>query len=112
VIAQVARQRCLGEGLRRRPAHAGDAHTPHARFVPPHLLGRQRQHGTEQPVLRRADGELRRVDADGQPPGPGRQVVAAQGALAALVEPALGRQRQGQSGDGDAAVQGAAYFRW
>ena len=37
-------------------------------------------------MLRVADGELRRVHADREPAGAGGEVVAGQGALAALVE--------------------------
>src|SRR4029077_20214042 len=52
----------------------------------------QLQNGLKQSVL--PDGELRGVDSDGNASGSGRQVVAGQRALAALIELSLGIQRK------------------
>ena len=50
-------------------------------------------------MARVADGELGRVDADGHAAGPGGDVVAGEGPLAALVELAVGREGQRMGGD-------------
>ena len=91
MVAQLPRQRRLGDGLGGAAANAGDLDddTTRGRLVPRQLLGDQGQHGPKQAVTRLADGELRGVDAHGQPAGPGREVIAAQRPLPAFVQPAL-----------------------
>lgn len=58
------------------------------------LIRREREHRLEQPELRIANGELRRMHADRHAARTGSFVITRQRALAALVELARGRQRQ------------------
>ena len=88
------------------PADAADADQRLAplRVGAIHLLARERSTGSKRPTLRIANGELRRVHADGQAAGAGRHVVARQRALPALVEPAVGVERQRMRGNDPAAM--------
>ena len=100
MVAQAADHLGFRDGL---CGLAADSRDPHQRRgscqgVAIHLLGRQLQHRAEQPDSRITDLELCSVNADGQAPGPGGQVIAAQGPLAPLVQPPLGVQGQGCAG--------------
>ena len=90
VVAEAGQQGRFTDRLRRGAANAANAdqrkQLPAIRAV--HLLAGQREHGLEQPDLRVADRELRRVDADGEAAGARGGVVPRQRALMALVEPA------------------------
>ena len=66
----------------------------------------QFEHRFEQPDLRVTNGELGRVHADGNSPCPGRQVIAHEAALAALVQSALRIQGERAGGDNHPAQQG------
>ena len=66
-------------------------------------LDRELEHRAVEPDV--ADRELRRVDADRQPAGAGVEVVARQRALAALVEAALGVERERVGRDDGAGAE-------
>ena len=64
-----------------------------------HFFGGERQNGVEEADLRIANGELRGVNADGEPTGTGGDVVASECALAALVEATICVERERMRGD-------------
>ena len=101
MVAASAGQFRLGEGLPGRAADAGDSHDRlrSAAVGSVHLLGDQREDRPKQVVLRVSNCELRGVNADRQPAGPGVEVVPNQRSLPPLVEPPVGRQRQRARGD-------------
>ena len=72
---------------------------------PRHFIRGKRQDGFEQSDARVANLELGRMNADRESAGTRRGVVPRQGALRALVEPALLVQRQRVSGNHEPALQ-------
>jgi hypothetical protein len=74
---------CFGDGLRAFPAHARDLDDI-ARAT---LFFRKLKHRLEQSVI--ANGELGCMDCDRNSACSGREIVAGEGTLAALVQAAL-----------------------
>ncbi len=70
-----------------------------------HLFGGESEDRFEEAEAGFADGELRGVDANREAADAGRDVVAAEGALATFVEPPLRRESQRMGGDGEAAAE-------
>ena len=91
VVAELARDPRLGDRLLAAPGDAGHEEErprrPRAR-----RLGRELEHRAVEPDV--ADRELRGVDADGETACPGVDVVARECALPALVETAIGVERE------------------
>jgi hypothetical protein len=108
VVAGVPQQDCLGYRLPGPAAHPADPDEQFAAAVvrPAQLLRRQPQDRLEQADGGFADGELRRVDADGQPADPRVGVVADQRPLPPLVQLAVGRERQRHRRDRQPAAEG------
>jgi hypothetical protein len=100
VVAQLACQLGLVQRLVGRTDHPGDERE-RAVALARHLR-REPQHRPEEADV--SDRELGGVHADGHAAGAGREVVARQGPLAALVEAPLGGQRQ-RVGRDDGAVE-------
>ena len=102
MVAEVACDPRLGDGLLGAPGDAGDEEErprrPGAR-----RLGRELEHRAVEPDV--ADRELRRVHADGETARAGVEVVARQRALAALVEAALGVERERVGRDDGAGAE-------
>ncbi len=103
--AEIRQTSGFARGLRGVAAHSADAHE---RLSPPavgavHFVSRELQHGIEQTHTRVADGELRRVHADGHAPGAGGDVVPRERALTAFVQATFGGQREGVRRDDGAS---------
>ena len=95
MIAKPVGQPGLGCGLRHRPLHPGDQDDRAPRFS--RRFGAEFEHRRQHAIV--VDAKLGGMDAERQPAGAGSQIVAAEGALPALVEPQLGGQRQRMSRD-------------
>ena len=96
VVAELACDSRLGDRLLAAPGDSGDEEErprrPRAR-----RLDRELEHRAVEPDV--ADRELRGVDADGETAGAGVEVVARECSLAALVEAAIGVERERVGGD-------------
>ena len=101
VVAEPGRDPRLGDRLAAAPGEPGD-HRDRAVGPARGGLGGERQHRLVEPGL--ADGELGRMDADGEPAGAGVEVVAGERPLAPGIQPAPGVERQRMRRDHGAAA--------
>ena len=91
MVAEAERDIRLRKRLLRPPDEARD---PHQRPVGPGVrgLGGEPQHRLVEPGF--TDRELRGVDADRKPAGPGVNIVAGESPLPLRIQPALGVERE------------------
>jgi hypothetical protein len=99
----------FGDGLGCGATNAGDADLGRSEFA--EGLGGEREDGLEEEVLRVADGELRRMQGDGQAAGSGRVVVADESPLMALRPASIGVEGEGKGRNDMAGEKAGAEFR-
>jgi len=109
VVAQVQGDLRLAKGLGRAAHQPGDL--DHGGVGLSHGFGGQLEHGAIEPHLRVVDRELGGMHADGKAARAGGSVITHQGALVALVELALRRERQRTGRDHPALEEPRAKVR-